>query len=113
QAGTVDPRSVVVQATRAVEGDSAARVTGRWSARARRDSSDWAARLGLATLARLSYDYPTADSGFGSLIRSTEPGAVPYVIMALVESGKGFQTRGGNTAADSAYQRAVDLAKSH
>jgi tetratricopeptide (TPR) repeat protein len=51
-------RAAVVSATDAVEGDSVARVQRRWQALAGRDS---AALLGLATLARLTYDYPAAE----------------------------------------------------
>ncbi len=51
-------RGVVAGATRAVEGDSVPKVERAWQARAGRDPS---ALLGLATLARLTYDYPNAD----------------------------------------------------
>ncbi len=48
-------RLVVMQALRAVQGDSAGRVSERWRARLSRDPADRAARLGLAEVARLTY----------------------------------------------------------
>src|SRR5688572_5359390 len=51
-----DPRAVVRQATLAVEGGREAELAARWQAEA-----DRAALLGLATLARLAYDYPRAE----------------------------------------------------
>jgi hypothetical protein len=56
-----DPRSVVRQATRAVERDSIGYLAARWETRLRHDASDGAAAIGLATIARLTYDYPTAE----------------------------------------------------
>jgi hypothetical protein len=56
-----DPRAVVRQARLAVEADSATAARARWSARLGPDSADRAALLGLATLARLTYDYPLAE----------------------------------------------------
>ena len=54
-------RDVVRHAVRAVEGDSSDAVRARWAARIASDSTDRAALLGLATLARLGYDYPASD----------------------------------------------------
>jgi tetratricopeptide (TPR) repeat protein len=56
-----DPSVVIREATLAVEGDSVAPLRSRWEARRNADSLDRAALLGLATLARLTYDYPAAD----------------------------------------------------
>ncbi|NUR17903.1 MAG: hypothetical protein HOQ12_00070, partial [Gemmatimonadaceae bacterium] len=47
-----DPRAVVRAAALAMRGDSAASVAARRSARQQRDTSDRAAALGVATLAR-------------------------------------------------------------
>ena len=56
-----DPRAIVLAAERAVSDDSADVVSARWRAALARDSSDRAALLGLATLARMTYDFPTAE----------------------------------------------------
>jgi tetratricopeptide (TPR) repeat protein len=56
-----EPAAVVREATFAVEHDSVAALRARWLARRASDSLDRAALLGLATLARLTYDYPAAE----------------------------------------------------
>src|SRR5689334_1234942 len=63
----VEPRAIVREATRAVESDRAAEFRARWQARLERDSTDRAALLGLATLARLTYDYPDAEARYRRL----------------------------------------------
>ena len=55
------PRDVVQSAERAVQDDSVATVRARWTEALRRDSTDRAAALGLGSLARLSYDFATAE----------------------------------------------------
>ncbi|HEU5039290.1 MAG TPA: hypothetical protein VFT84_00615, partial [Gemmatimonadales bacterium] len=54
------PRAVVQTAERAVSDDSVDVVRPRWEALLRRDSTDRVALLGLASLARLTYDFATA-----------------------------------------------------
>lgn len=61
------PAQIVAHATAAVEGDSVATVRARWQRRLTTDSTDRAARLGLATLDRLTYDYAAAALGYGRL----------------------------------------------
>jgi CHAT domain-containing protein/tetratricopeptide (TPR) repeat protein len=56
-----DPRAIVIAAERAVTDDSAGALSARWRAALARDSSDRAATLGLATLARMTYDFATAE----------------------------------------------------
>ena len=56
-----DPRAIVRDATAAVEADRAATTRDEWASLLSRDSTSPAAELALATLARLTYDYPTAD----------------------------------------------------
>lgn len=73
-----DPRAIVRAAALAMRGDSADAVAARWSARLRADSSDEGAALGLATLARLRYDYDDADRRFRRIFTGdTMPGAAP------------------------------------
>ena len=55
------PGDIVRQATHAVEIDSTGPAIARWNASLARDSSNVGALLGLATTARLTYDYARAD----------------------------------------------------
>ncbi len=83
QAGPADPRAVVRQALHAVEADSVAPLEARWHAALARDSADRAAVLGLASLARLRYDYTAAEALYARL--TTESGAVdPWTVWALL-----------------------------
>ncbi|HKU61806.1 MAG TPA: CHAT domain-containing protein [Gemmatimonadales bacterium] len=63
-----DPRTIVLAAERAVTDDSAGTPGARWRAALARDSSDRTALLGLATLARMTYDFPTAERVLGRLL---------------------------------------------
>jgi CHAT domain-containing protein/tetratricopeptide (TPR) repeat protein len=57
-----DPRAIVRELTAAVESDRVPEARRKWEAVGIRDPANPAARLALATLARLTYDYATADS---------------------------------------------------
>jgi len=61
------PSHAVDQARRAHIGDSVAAVSARWTATLGNRPDDPSALLGLATLARLTYDYPLSDSLFRRL----------------------------------------------
>jgi tetratricopeptide (TPR) repeat protein len=63
-----EPRTIVFAAERAVSDDSAQVASARWQAALGRDSSDRTALLGLATLARMTYDFPTAERLLGRLL---------------------------------------------
>ena len=63
-----DPRTIVLAAERAVSDDSADVASARWRAALARDSSDRTALLGLATLARMTYDFPAAERLLGRLL---------------------------------------------
>jgi CHAT domain-containing protein len=65
------PREIVREAVRATEQDSAASLAQRLELRLRRDSSDRTARLGLASLARLRYDYATAERLYRTIDRDS------------------------------------------
>ncbi|HEU4629380.1 MAG TPA: CHAT domain-containing protein [Gemmatimonadaceae bacterium] len=68
-----DPREVVHGALLAVEGDSAPALAERWRARLERDPRDRAAMLGLATVARLTYDRTTAERRYRELLALSPP----------------------------------------
>lgn len=70
-----DPRTIVLAAERAVSDDSADVGSARWRAALARDSSDRTALLGLATLARMTYDFPTAERLLGRLL-AQRPGTL-------------------------------------
>jgi tetratricopeptide (TPR) repeat protein len=95
-----DAAAIVHEATRAVEGDSVAAPRSRWIARRAADSLDRAARLGLATLARLTYDYPAAERLYAALIAadSTQPdrfAAYAHLGRAWALEDQGWSTEGG------------------
>jgi CHAT domain-containing protein len=85
-----DPAAAVRIATRAVEGDSAGRVRARLNARVRRDGNDRAALLGLATLSRLEYDYPAAESAYRRLAAGPRDRVTAYAHLGLAE---GYEAR--------------------
>src|SRR5688500_12076267 len=61
------PHVIERQARRAIEGGRPDSARGIWTARIRTDASDRAARLGLATLSDLGYDYPDAAARYRML----------------------------------------------
>ncbi len=103
-----DPRTVVRAATRAVEGDSVPRVRERLSARAHRNPNDRAALLGLATLARLRYDYPAAESTYRRLLGQLGDRYSLYAHLGLAE---GFEARSFRQASRPEFERARDAAR--
>ena len=103
-----DPRSIVRAATRAIEGDSAVRLEARWRQRVSRSASDRAAALGLATLARLRYDYPTSERLYRSLIAGASDGCAVYAHLGLAD---GYETRGVARDAMVEMDRALAMSR--
>ena len=109
---TTDAARVVVrQAVHAVEGDSVGPVQARWSARLARDSSDRAGVLGLATLARLTYDYPTADRLYPRLYAESSPHPDAYAAYARLGRAWSLEERGRSDAAAEEFARARGAAR--
>ena len=77
-----EQRMILRQARLAVEGDSAAAVGARWSARLGSDSTDRATLLGLATLARFTNDDTTAARLYRRLLALSPSRADEYAIYA-------------------------------
>ena len=102
-----DPRAVVRAAAQAVQGDSAARLDARLRARVTRDPNDRAAFLGLATLARLRYDYPAAESAYRLLSRPDDRYAV-YARLGLAEA---FEARSMRQVSRPEFERALSAAR--
>lgn len=105
------PHAVVARAEAEVEGGRAEAAAAEWSARFVRDSADRGARLGLATLARLTYDYARADSLYASLL--AREGERAYAIAAYARFGLalGLRARGQQTQAHETFERAVEDAR--
>jgi hypothetical protein len=97
------PRLVVATALVAVEGDSSRVLAERWARRLAADSSDRAARLGLATIDRLEYRYARAYSQYAALEDSSDD----YALYAGLGRIWGELLRG---PFDSTMFRALDLA---
>jgi len=104
-----DPRVIVRNGLRAVEGDSVTAVRARWEARLRKDSTDRAALLGLATLARLTYDYPTAERLYKSLVAPARPDR--YVVFARLGMAWKRDAQGFANDAGTEFDRARTIAR--
>jgi hypothetical protein len=103
RADTAEPAKAVVRlAIRAVEGDSVAAIRSRWSERLGHDSTDRAALLGLATLARLTYDYPASDRLYPQLFADS---LHPDVYAAYARLGRAWslEERGQSDAAGDEF----------
>ena len=107
-----DAGDLVRQATAAVEGDSVTSVARRWHARMQRDSSDRPALLGLATLARLTYDYARADSLYNRLLSRKPDAPDRLIVLARVGRGLSMRFRGLHRDAEDEFARAVIDARS-
>ncbi|HEY7480630.1 MAG TPA: CHAT domain-containing tetratricopeptide repeat protein [Gemmatimonadales bacterium] len=100
-----DPAAVVLHATFAVEGDSVAAVRARWQARLASDPLDRAAQLGLATLSRLTYDYPAADRLYRTLTTGDSTRPSRFAVYARLGQGWALEDQGWST--ESGVQFAV------
>ena len=105
-----DPPAVVRAATLAVEHDSVAAFRTRWNARRVADSLDRAALLGLATLARLTYDYPAAERLYRTLTtESTRPDR--YAAYARLGRGWALEDQGWSTESGTEFVAARSVAR--
>jgi CHAT domain-containing protein len=101
------PRAVVHAAERAVSDDSSAAVTARWVEALRRDSTDRAAALGLASLARLTYDFAAAGRQFTSVLARSGPTPDPWSIQAKIGLYRVALAEGSYPRADSLLTEAI------
>jgi CHAT domain-containing protein/tetratricopeptide (TPR) repeat protein len=104
------PSEIVVAALRAVDADTAARLAAQWKSRVAHDSSDRSALLGLATLARLQYDYPTAQRLYQQILQSPEQQGDRIRVYAALGMAQGLDTQGWSEKAGKAYDEARRLA---
>ena len=98
------PADVVRQALGAVERDLGAPLRARWSGELRRDSTQRAVLLGLATLARLTYDYDAADHLYPRLYGDARPDG--YAAYARLGHAWSLEERGRSEDAGQEFARA-------
>jgi tetratricopeptide (TPR) repeat protein len=111
-ADTVEPaHGIVREAVRAVEGDNTTAVRARWTARLARDTADHAALLGLATVARLTYDYVTSDRLYPRLFDVQGARADAYAAYARLGRAWSLEERGQSEAASDAFAHARKTAR--
>ena len=106
-----DPARVVVAATRAVEHDSIVAWRVRWESRRLRDSLDRAALLGLATLARLAYDYPAAERFYRALTAGDSARPDRFAAYARLGRRWALEDRGWSTEAGLEFLAARKVAR--
>ena len=104
-----DPRAVVRQALRAVEGDSASRLAARWSGDADRGSR--IAQLGLAAIYRLTYSYAAADTQYRKIQAAAGPRPERIDAYARLDHGLALSTRGELDSARSEFYSAREAAR--
>jgi tetratricopeptide (TPR) repeat protein len=104
RAGTEAPLAITRAALAAVERDSSAALAARWTTRIQQDPDDRAAALGLATLARLQYDYGDAARRYRALDRNPPD---QFAVHARLGLGAAFDAQGLQAQADSQFRRAL------
>ena len=102
-------RRLVLEAARAVEGDSAPPFAAVWSARLGEDSTDRDALLALATVARLSYDDSSATRLYRRLLRTSR--SDEYALYAQLGLARLLLERAALSASDSAARAALAAAR--
>jgi hypothetical protein len=102
-----DPRAVVQAAERAFQDDSVAPARARWSEALRRDPADRAAALGLASLARLTYDFATSERLLTGILQRGGTGPDPWTVQAKIGLYRLANAAGNTTRADSLLNLAL------
>jgi CHAT domain-containing protein len=105
-----DPRAVVEESTRAVEAAETGPLRALWQARVDQGSTDRAALLGLATLARLTYDYVTADARYRQLAVADAPLPGRFTAYALLGQAWALEEQGYSNDAEEKFEGARRLA---
>lgn len=107
QAGAIAAATVVRSAERAVQDDSLPTVMRRWEAILARDSTDPAATLGLATIARQTYDFGRAQRLLAGLLDHRAGATDQWTVQARLGLYRVANSRGEMRAADSLLQGAM------
>jgi tetratricopeptide (TPR) repeat protein len=102
-----EPGALIAAATRAVEHDSAAIVSAAWKAQLRRRPGDRTALLGLATIARLTYDYVRAESLYAPLLAPAGTCPTPHAIYGRIGQALAFTAVGAFPRANEWFARAA------
>jgi CHAT domain-containing protein/tetratricopeptide (TPR) repeat protein len=106
-----DPRTTVREATAAVEAGRVLAAREEWTARSSPDGSNRASRLALATLARLTYDYPTADRLYRRLFSTGAGEARRYSAYAHLGLANGLYDQGRLGEVDALLMQAREDAR--
>ncbi|HYC33105.1 MAG TPA: CHAT domain-containing protein [Gemmatimonadales bacterium] len=104
-----DPGAVVRHATAAVRGDSVSRIGPLWESRLSLDSTDRGAGLGLATIARLTYNRVAAER----LYRRLATGHDLWAVYARLGLAQAFEDYGSMAEVDGLLTKALDDARAH
>ncbi len=99
--GEPDPERVVRTAERALQDDSLEQVSRRWRAALARDSTDREAVLGLATIARQTYDFERAEQLLGGLLARAAGRSDGFTVRARLGLYRVANARGAVRGADS------------
>ncbi|HUR95224.1 MAG TPA: CHAT domain-containing protein [Gemmatimonadales bacterium] len=107
QQDTRDPERVVRSAERALQDDSLEQVSARWRAALERDGNDPAAVLGLATIARQTYDFERAERLLSGLLARAGGRADGWTVRARLGLYRVANARGEVRRADSLLRLAM------
>ena len=111
QAQRESPQVVERQARQAVEAGRPDSVRAIWAARTRADAADRAARLGLATLSDLGYDFPDAAARYRALTDTVASPPDRFAAYAQLAWGRMDELRGAMSDAEARYPLARALAR--
>jgi len=106
-----DPERVVRTAERALQDDSLEQVSVRWREALARDSTDRAAVLGLATIARQAYDFERAEQLLRGLLARAGNHSDGWTVRARLGLYRVANARGEVRAADSLLRIAIAEAR--
>jgi len=106
-----DPRAVLRQSVHAIERRTESAVRQHWLTGVRRDSLDAPALFGLATLARLSYDYAGAEGLYARVEAIPRERAGRYPAFAALGLAQGRFTTGRYAEAGADFDRGRQLAR--
>ncbi len=107
QLPTVTAPAVVAEASAAVEAGTIHHAAARWAERLAARADDRAAALGLATLARLQYDYHQAERRYRELFPSDWSRADSYAVYAALGQADGLLVLGRAPDADRVLEQAL------
>ena len=106
-----DPERVVRAAERGLQDDSLEQVSTRWRAALARDNTDRAAVLGLATIARQTYDFERAEQLLRGLLARAGDRSDGWTVQARLGLYRVANARGEVRGADSLLKVAITEAR--